>query len=765
MLQQGCRLFLRMMFSCVFVSACAAQAAIASVYDSFETIMVDAHSVRGGNGDVAPSYLFISELLTKYQFKGRIILLVKVRDEFDRNMSKIHSGLSILQKIVPDFQRFSSRVEILDSEKFREKHFNTGLKVDLSVSFAGVNGDFQLPGAWHFPEPGEMWDEKSIYHDKTIFIQLPVFGNTENKDSVFSLARTMIGNREMVLMPPGLGSEENGVYFDHVAGSLRGKSREELRAYIQDRAISVEDTETQKRVQFFTGAESINRFHLGFLYGISIGEVRTQFFTYLEGLRPMVNMQSRPIILLTPSGVKPTGFPHQLDSYVKLISLDEPLPTKFENGKVYVVPIGGVKHDMFNALLAFSELPPIVAGDNALSAILALGKPFVMTQVKWNQKNVKNLLDRLEQNARALGLRGFQKIRRHLERGDLSVILDVRKFAPAFWMLQSQIPLLSERFISIIQSLRTGESADVNDEALKLSLDLAKLIRDRKDSELAALIRKYSDHPILSDVVFQSAKAINFRNDDAVEFKEMFSAMIELADKKKAVDFFTQDGAYKFLFSARGHEAKNQLRQFLRTRAKYASPYIYQLASLENVGKFQSELRYMYDLWIEWELGGKNNKDAYSAEKVVFYNSTLPYLEGQFLKYLKKRIQTVGRDESTFVRSRIWEVFNPGYGHVPLQPSHKVMQSLTKYIIQQNDPTLLVEFTKGFFYLQKREEYVSILQEITEKLRGYHQHLSELEKADFFLTVSQYFSVSPSLNQNAGFHKGLKCKYLMGQGY
>ncbi|HEX4925927.1 MAG TPA: hypothetical protein VFV50_17675, partial [Bdellovibrionales bacterium] len=429
-------------------------------FDRFSHVFLDAQSVRGGNGDVAPAYLFAADLLQRHGFKGKLTIVVTEYDERTREGATKKSGISILKKIVPDFERFTSRVDVTYADNVKGEP-----KADLFVSFAGVNGELRLPFAWSRDFESKEFRPNSPFTDKTVFFSYSVFGNTENTESTFSLSTINFGKSMYVTLPPGLGEHENGIYFDPSAARLRDMTRTQLRAFIQQRLGEIESAATRESIAALTSEGAQLRVRTGFAYGITIDEVKGQFWTYVRGIRSLADTSPRPTVIITPSAVNGRDLPIDLADRVELLRKDNRLPDHLEAGKIYVLQIASVKNDMFNALMAYSELPAIVSGDNALSAAVTLGKPFVMTKVKWNAKNIEALLERLERLAVDLKIHGFALLKEKLMKADLSVVLDLGRFRPAFRELSASVPMLSDRITEVLARIEGARNQPIPDPA------------------------------------------------------------------------------------------------------------------------------------------------------------------------------------------------------------------------------------------------------------------------------------------------------------
>jgi hypothetical protein len=137
---------------------------------------------------------------------------------------------------------------------------------------------------------------------------------------------------------------------------------------------------------------------MGLVYGISVPAVQKQFSTYLRGLAAHADIAApggaKPsFAVFTPSRFSADRIPPDLAGRVVYLNLShgDLLPAHAQPGTVYVVETPTLPRTVFVGLMARSEIPPIVSGDNALSAALTLGKPFVMTKIDHNRRTVASV--------------------------------------------------------------------------------------------------------------------------------------------------------------------------------------------------------------------------------------------------------------------------------------------------------------------------------------------------------------------------------------
>lgn len=362
------------------------------VVGRFHHIAIDLRGVRGGNGDTAAGYLFALNLIERWRYSGKISLIA------DKDATRILSTLTGTQ-LQPNDRILSGQAQVIVSGK---------------IPWRLPPADFYLSLA---RAAGKSNDANDVLSSQGVPIRLAkdactvtqtVIGNTENQNSSHPNGSIRIGDTEADIRPPGLADSEAGIYRDPIAAGLRDKPRESVLNFVDEALLDIPDKNLANSLSDIVHGRALIGAAFTFAYGLSHENVSEQFRTYLRG---MAEHLSRPenaghsFVLVTPSR-KEKEFYQSLSQHdaefgganadrVVLIENESQIPKHALPGKIYVLQIKSVPHTVFNGLLALSSYPPIVSGDCALSGAIALGKPFVMTTVKWNKANVDTLTQHL----------------------------------------------------------------------------------------------------------------------------------------------------------------------------------------------------------------------------------------------------------------------------------------------------------------------------------------------------------------------------------
>ncbi|MDE2292912.1 MAG: hypothetical protein KGL53_12595, partial [Elusimicrobia bacterium] len=255
-----------------------------------------------------------------------------------------------------------------------------------------------------------------------------------------------------------------------VARRLRGWPRAALRGFLLQELPKDGGAGLLREVlegRLLGGAE------VGLAYGISHKDVKKQFRRYLLGLAARAAADKTSFVIATPSAFGPEDVVDysELVKRVRFVSRasEVPPPAKAEPGKVYILKTGTLPHAAFIGLMAYSVPPPVVAGDGAMSAAIALGRPFVLTRVGWNKDNIDAYAQRLaarttDPETRRLIKRVYGKIQleyaQHLE--DLPELFDGAA---------RDIPVLTDTLAAAVRALRGLYDRRVPVEALLQGLD------------------------------------------------------------------------------------------------------------------------------------------------------------------------------------------------------------------------------------------------------------------------------------------------------
>jgi len=415
----------------------------------FHHIIIDARNSRGGNGDIGGAYLTAIDFINRLHYQGQITLVGG--DE----------AVSILTKL--------TGIPIQDGTKLQEGRLtffvaeNLHQKIppaDLYISVANPSGAFKSSsktGGFR-PEDDRQWISIIPLEKNAVLVAQTVLGNTENRESVNPTAVARVNGLDFDLEAAGIAGYESGIYYDDVALKLRGKGFGEVRDFLLNAIEKVPDEKIKQIVHDVVSGQSLGGAKVGMAYGLS--KVGIQFHSYLSGLVDEAKKNNESFVFVTPSSFK-VSHPERQESWASDVIVLEPgenPPSHAESGKVYVVRTGTLPHDVFVGLMAFAQMPLVVAGDGAMSAAINLGKPFWMTKIDWNYRNIQKLKDRIEraplsQESRDLLNKilndkrpNLVSVETHIDASEALKMLEPQ-IAQAYWDLQNETPSLTDTLL------------------------------------------------------------------------------------------------------------------------------------------------------------------------------------------------------------------------------------------------------------------------------------------------------------------------------
>lgn len=449
-------------------------------------IVFDLRGSRGGKGDVAAAYLTAADLLHRGPAERPRITFVTAAAE-----QKILSQL-VGRKVEPHDNIFDGLVRVAPLESLAELP-----AADLYLALAAPDGEFASRHKL------ERVDEKAAapgsipISERSVVLNQTVLGNTE---SAGGPATALVGGHRLEMRTAGIAPFESGIYADPIARGLRGLSRERVREFVLDeipadasgKLGALRDTLSGKSVK---GAKPV------LVYGVSMPEVKPQFFGYLKGLAEEAEQSGQSFMIVSPSAIEPGEVAKHahLRRRMRFLDPEQPLPAVAERGMIYVLRTGALPHPVFIGMMALSAAPPIVAGDGAMSAAIALGRPFVMTRVSWNEDNIEAFSKRLQAETKDPQVRRL--IRRIFGKSFFSSDAALREaqalsaHAELFERASRAIPYLTETLLSAARAARRlvepgvparALIAELEDPLLRASLLAARTIQgDPTARELA----------------------------------------------------------------------------------------------------------------------------------------------------------------------------------------------------------------------------------------------------------------------------------------
>jgi hypothetical protein len=420
-------------------------------------IVFDVRGSRGGNGDVAAAYLTAFDLFSRTRGRSDAVVpsVTFVTGELERRILSRMVG----RKLDDGDSLFDGGARVVEAYLPAQHE-----PADVLMNLAAHHGEFDRRG--HIP-----------VREGAVIVTQTVFGNTESASD--GPATALVGGKRLELSTAGLSRKDAGIYADPVARGLRGRSREEVGRFVRAEAAEAADNDVQgaAAISAVMSREVLDGAEVGLAYGIGMEEVKPQFERYLKGLAQSAAARRTSYVVVTPSSFDPSDIRSEsLRARVVVFKGDVPMPERAKEGTIYVLKTGTLPHSLFVGLMAYSRPPPLVAGDGAMSAAVGLGRPFVMTRVAWNEKNIAVYADRLAARAPQADRALLRDIYRDLK---LERALALEPLAPAFAATSRSIPLLTDTLFEAVQAARELDSSEVptdvliggvKDEVLKASL-------------------------------------------------------------------------------------------------------------------------------------------------------------------------------------------------------------------------------------------------------------------------------------------------------
>ena len=365
-------------------------------------ILIDARDSRAGNGDVAAGYLFAIDLIETYGINSDQITIVVAPPRADGRSASAGILKNLLGKRWQGhaFQWNGKNIRVALAARDGVLTCPQCPAFDWVVSLAKPSGT---------PSTLKVQPE-TVFKPTTVFTNQTVLGNTENRNSSNPLGSIQYRALTMATQAAGLASNEAGIHRDVVAQHLRTLSHEQRRQFLFDEIQQIHQTLTASALRsIFADRASLSaqqaKRKTAVLYGVSSRDVSNDFSDYLNGLLAEHQRSGQTFLLVTPSHVRDEVLSGLPSSSVRVIALDSdtdstPTNTSAEstlNGlssseaPIVIVKTPTLPHSVFVSLMALSEIPYIVAGDGAMSAAIILGLPFLMTTVKWNEANARQV--------------------------------------------------------------------------------------------------------------------------------------------------------------------------------------------------------------------------------------------------------------------------------------------------------------------------------------------------------------------------------------
>lgn len=354
---------------------------------SFEQIGFDIRGSRGGNGDVSASYLTALEFIQRHDYQKPILFIA------DDDSLKILSRLT--GQPVKSGSTISNQIRVFKPQDL-PKHF---APIDLYVQLASPTQAVRHRDSLSFAK--EKPKGTIPLREDAIVVTQTVFANTENSNPLKPYGSIRFGEvsdfddygTTHFMRTPGFDNKDSGIYFDPVADQIAKLSPEQRRDFaIQEAKVSGDSA-----VRSILEKKRLAGSKFALAYGLWRAEQQTQFRSYLEGLTKKRIGES--FVFITPIEVDISSWPNELRKKIVLLPENVSGPAQAKPGTIYIKKTPFLNHKLFTGLLGASEIPPVVAGDGAVSAASRIGRPFVMTQVPWNERVVEQVGQRLSAEA------------------------------------------------------------------------------------------------------------------------------------------------------------------------------------------------------------------------------------------------------------------------------------------------------------------------------------------------------------------------------
>lgn len=445
---------------------------------TISNVVVDVRGARGGNGDVAASYLTVSDMIARKSLASRAPTFRFLMDEDAQEILAKMLG----RKVEPGDSAFLGRLQFHDAKTLPKDS-----PADLYLTLANPTGKLQHPKDLRRPAKKKPKGFIPV-DDKTVIVAQTVLGNTEDWGKKNPYALVQVGDAKLKMTPAGLAAGEQGVYGDYVARKLRGRSQDDVRSYLLENLVRIPSAKDRIVLRRLIEGKSYRGAELGLVYSIHSKEQKQQFSRYLKALVDSAQKDGKSYVLVSPLAFTADDVPKDLRGKVTIRDgKTVPLPEAAEPGKVVFIRTKALPHRVFVGLMAYSQIPPVIAGDGALSAAVALGKPFVSTKVDWNAANLEHLIERFSEgnedpSSKQLMKDVFGEMK--LERG-----LAVASQPGLFARLASQIPTLTDNIVTAVNAARVLDNKRIPLEPLVSS------VRDEKLREDILLVRASRGRP------------------------------------------------------------------------------------------------------------------------------------------------------------------------------------------------------------------------------------------------------------------------------
>ena len=497
------------LFFIIFLTfACAVETneQISKKLQAYDNILIDLRGSRGGNGDVAAGYLTALDMIQRLHYKKNITFIIESERQGEPGKAAIILGKLLDKPAMKDGQVLrGGQIQIKEAGKIPA----TFPPADLYLSFANPTPDFSQEIDFVVRDKNNPLSSTSsqaggVPIDKnTVLISQTVLGNTENKNYENSLALIRRGELSKQIQTAGLAHNEIGIYHDVIAAKLKDRSPSEIRQFLTSEIGHISNSSLKYNLSHLlsSGADSLlTGSHLTLAYGTTRTDlVKEQFESYLQGLVNEAIKKNTSFTIIMPSKFSLDDIKSpELQKSIKVFNGDAIMPKKAIMGEVQIITTGALPHRVFVGMIAYSAMPPVVAGDGALSAAITLGKPFVMTRVGWNAKNIENYSTRiietpnLKADQQKLLVTIFPNVDNKLDLSEV-VRLGEKDVKNAFYDTSNRLQKLTDNILSIADDAHSWQIPDKEkgiflDPKAKLNFEVAKIQKKYSAEEISEFL-------------------------------------------------------------------------------------------------------------------------------------------------------------------------------------------------------------------------------------------------------------------------------------
>ena len=217
------------------------------------------------------------------------------------------------------------------------------------------------------------------------------------------------GDLHLYMKPLGMGPHRSGFPKNPIVEKIKKKYLKKSRNRGNRNGRIIEEFVTTPKLRILLESQKIR---VAFGYGIH-NEVlpqswenpemyeylRGQTKSFLEALDRNNVGATKSTIFLTPNSeevLRKAGINDREIFTLDLLDVEDFLETlgerREETGKTPVISLGGISSQEFTALIALSDEPALLEGDNSIATAVQLGKRFIPIRSDWNDATLQDLI-------------------------------------------------------------------------------------------------------------------------------------------------------------------------------------------------------------------------------------------------------------------------------------------------------------------------------------------------------------------------------------